>query len=93
MQLNGHTMEYCKEPKKYYTIKSMIIVVVILSQLSKPSPVQSKFPCSFCNQDHWSWECPYKTIVQALIKNKAKAAMTKKKKHQHKMLLTTWLLL
>lgn len=45
---------------------------------TKQAQVQSKFPSSFCNQNHWSWECPYKTIVQALIKNKAKVAMTNK---------------
>jgi hypothetical protein len=49
-----------------------------LSQLNKPSFIQSKFPCILHNQNHRYWECLYTVKVQASIKNKAKVVVIEK---------------
>jgi hypothetical protein len=76
MQLNGsyHGILQGTQEGFYYKINDYNY----LSQLNKPSFIQSKFHCILHNQNHQYWECLYKVKLQALIKNKRKVVVVEK---------------
>jgi hypothetical protein len=76
MQLNGsyHGILQGTQEGFYYKINDYNY----LSQLNKPSFIQSKFHCILHNQNHQYWECLCKIKIQALIKNKIKVVAIEK---------------
>lgn len=72
----GFTMEYCKEPKKDSTTKSMIIT--IYHNWTSHISYNPNFLVSFITKIIKYWKCLYKIKVEALIKNKTKVVATKK---------------